>query len=276
MNLTIPIESAELQVKQILEEFFISVYDEKSLPSHGIEHHRRVWNYSKQLLILLADQNRDISSHLPLKLIIVSYLHDIGMSVETGIRHGKHSRDLCIQFLNKNNFRITEYQDVLEAIECHDRKDYDDNMNENILLRVLSVADDLDAFGFTGIFRYSEIYLTREINYKTIGNLINENAGKRFENFTKTFGFSSELVQKHKHRYNILKSFFIEFTNQVSNYKFGSHHPSGYCGVIEVVHNMMNYKISLNEIYRKPKIYLTDPVIKWFFDGLKYDLSIIN
>jgi hypothetical protein len=41
MNLNGIIESAELQFKQILEEFFIAVYDEKSLSSHGIDHHRR-------------------------------------------------------------------------------------------------------------------------------------------------------------------------------------------------------------------------------------------
>ena len=84
MNLTVTIESAELQFKQILEEFFISVYDENSLYSHGIDHHRRVWNYSKQLLTIHTGKNHPGISQLPAKLIIASYLHDIGMSVETG------------------------------------------------------------------------------------------------------------------------------------------------------------------------------------------------
>ena len=53
MNSTGIIESAEKQYKQILEGFFISVYDEKLLPSHGIDHHRRVWNYSKELLKII-------------------------------------------------------------------------------------------------------------------------------------------------------------------------------------------------------------------------------
>jgi hypothetical protein len=47
MNLIVIFESAELQFKQILEEFFVSFYDEKSLVSHGIDHHRRVWKYAK-------------------------------------------------------------------------------------------------------------------------------------------------------------------------------------------------------------------------------------
>ena len=50
MNLTVSIESAELKFRQILEDFFVSVYDEKDLFSHGIDHHRRVWSYAKELL----------------------------------------------------------------------------------------------------------------------------------------------------------------------------------------------------------------------------------
>jgi hypothetical protein len=32
------------------------------------------------------------------------------------------------------------------------------------MLTILSVADDLDAFGYIGIYRYIEIYLERGIN----------------------------------------------------------------------------------------------------------------
>ena len=99
-------------------------------------------------------------------------MHDIGMSVDPGVKHGKHSRNLCLQFLNKNNLPETDYRDALEAIEYHDNKDYISNSFKNYLLTVLSVSDDLDAFGITGIFRYSEIYLTRGIDPEKIGYLI--------------------------------------------------------------------------------------------------------
>jgi HD superfamily phosphodiesterase len=208
MNLPDIIESAELQFKQILEDFFIDVYDDTSLSSHGIDHHRRVWMNAKELLLLIPDQNSALISLLPSKLIIACYLHDLGMSVETGIRHGKHSRDLCIEFLSKNNFALNNYSDVLAAVEDHDRKDYSgDNLIKD-LLTILSVADDLDAFGFTGIFRYSEIYLERGIKPAVIGHLILDNAGNRFDNFVNTFGFETELVRKHKKRYDILTDFF--------------------------------------------------------------------
>ena len=273
MNLSGTIESAELKFKQVLEEFFIAVYDEKSLSSHGIDHHRRVWNYSKELLSLLADQNPTPISLLPSKLIISSYLHDIGMSIETGIRHGKHSRDLCIQFLNKNNLPVNDYHDVLAAIENHDIKDYNGNTGVMDLLTILSIADDLDALGFTGIFRYLEIYLTRGINPEEIGHLIKDNAGKRFDNFVKTFGFKNELVQNHKKRYDILEKFFNEYNNQVTSYQFGGQHPSGYCGVVEILLYLINNKKTLKEFYMEPEKYSNDHVILWFFNGLASELS---
>lgn len=273
MNLTVTIESAELRFKQIVEDFFISIYDDKSLSSHGIDHHRRVWSYAKELLPLVVGQQPDSISQIPSKLIIACYLHDIGMSVDPGIRHGHHSRDLCIQFLTNNHLPENEYQDVLEAIENHDKKNYTGNTSVNDLLAILSVADDLDAFGFTGIFRYSEIYLTRGINPEEIEHLIKDNAGKRFDNFVKIFGGSDELVQKHKKRFDILDNFFNEYNNQVISYKFGGQHPAGYCGVIEVLLNLISNKKVLKEFWNESEKYSNDPVIRWFFEGLAAELS---
>jgi HD superfamily phosphodiesterase len=276
MNLTESIEFAELRFMQILEEFFIGIYDETFLPSHGIDHHRRVWNYSKELITLLPNQNINFVSDLPGKLIIASFLHDIGMSVETGVRHGIHSRDLCIRFLNQHNLSVNEYSDVLETIENHDRKDYTGDSHVSNLLNILSVADDLDAFGFIGIFRYSEIYLKREIDTGEIGTLIKENAGNRFNNYVKTFGSNNELVQKHKKRYLILDDFFNKYNSQVTLYHFGSSLPSGYCGVIEVLLEMIQKEILLRDLRVERLKYLHDPVICWFFEGLENELSSIH
>ena len=187
MNLTGPIESAELQFKQILEAFFIFVYDEKNLTSHGIDHHRRVWNYAKELTLILADRDLIRKTSFPAKLIIACYLHDIGMSVDPGPNHGLHSMNLCNQFLKKHHLAENDYRDVLSCINNHDKKVYSGETRLNYLLNILSIADDLDAFGFTGIFRYSEIYLTREINLSDIGYMIINNARKRFDNFAKSF-----------------------------------------------------------------------------------------
>jgi len=273
MNLTGIIESAEKQFKQILEDFFISVYNEKSLSSHGIDHHRRVWNYSKELLKLFPLKTPAKISQLPTELIIASYLHDIGISVDPGIRHGKHSKNLCIQFLSKNNLAQNDFRDVLDAIENHDDKNYTQNASMDELLVILSVADDLDAFGFTGIFRYLEIYLTRGIEPDKIGYLIGENAKKRIDNFVKIFGADSEIVQKHIRRYHILDNFFSKYNEQLPSYHFGTLLPSGYCGVVEVILFMMKNNLLLIDFFFDPSKFTSDKVIRWFFVELEKELS---
>jgi hypothetical protein len=151
-----------------------------------------VWNYSKELLFLLKSE----SIELPSSLLIASYMHDIGMSVEIGIKHGKHSRNLCTEFIKVNHLPLSDYKDVLDVIENHDNKDYAEGPDVTEILKILSVADDLDAFGFTGVYRYSEIYLKRGVNKIEFGHLIIKNAGKRFDNFNNNFGSFDELISR--------------------------------------------------------------------------------
>lgn len=273
MILTDTIESAERKFKQILEEFFIGIYDERSLPSHGIYHHRRVWIYAKEVLTLFAGHDPDIISRLSSKLIISSYLHDIGMSVETGLKHGRHSRDLCLQFLNTIQLPENEYRDVLYAIENHDNKDYSSIDNENELLTILSVADDIDAFGFTGIFRYAEIYLTRGIKPEDIGYHIRQNAGKRFDNLSATLQLFNEFVQKQKKRYDLLDGFFEEYSNQAGLYQFGRQEPYGHCGVVDLINETIRKKESFKSLLIKPMEQFPDKIIRWFIDGLREEMS---
>ena len=268
------IRSAENQYKQILEEFFISVYNETSLSSHGIDHHRRVWNYAKEFLKQIPSGNINNLLQFSANLIIACYLHDIGMSVNPGPKHGKLSRKCCTRFLNKYNLPEDEFNDALEAIENHDNKDYSTHGIKNTLMTILSVSDDLDAFGLTGVFRYTEIYLTRGIEPEKIGSLIRENAENRFLNFLKSFGSYNEIVEKHTSRFNILDEFFSKYNAQLPSYQFGLSHPSGYCGVIELFDHMLKRRIELREIYLESDKYLVDPTIRWFFTELKKEISV--
>ncbi len=273
MNLHAIIESAEIRYKQILEEFFISVYDEKTLPSHGIHHHRRVWNYSKELITSLEEQKKFTDPRLPENLIIASYLHDIGMSVDPGIKHGHHSKDLCKQFLRNNNLSESRYEVLLTAIENHDNKEYQNTTGEFDLMTILSVADDLDAFGFTGIYRYSEIYLTRGINREELGHLIIKNVTQRFDNFVKTFGSIEPIFLKYKERYIILKEFFEKYNLEAPSYHSDTQIPTGYCGIIEMLIKMIANKKGLNEIYAEAENNSDDMVIKTFFKELKSEIN---
>jgi len=268
MNLTGRIESAELEFKQILEDFFVSVYNDESLPSHGIAHHRRVWNYARELLICIDQQDFITDPFLPENLIIASYLHDIGMSVDPGIKHGHHSKDLCRKFLKSNNLDESNYSDLLSAIENHDNKDYNITSGKFDLLTILSVADDMDAFGFVGIYRYTEIYLTRGVSLEELGHLIIKNATQRFNNFINVFGTIDSVVLKQKERYNTLKVFFDSYNLQVKCYNFNTKEPSGYCGVIEMLSKMIIERKEVKEIYLFAENNTDDQVIKWFFKSL--------
>jgi HD domain len=273
MNLTESIESAERMFRQILEDFFVSVYDEKNLFSHGIDHHRRVWYYASELLNIPLRHSNSKPSCSASKLIIACYLHDIGMIIEPGPRHGKHSRKLCMQFLHKNNLNEDEYRDVLDTIEDHDRKDYLSEHCRHDLLTVLSVADDLDAFGFTGIYRYSEIYLTRGISPLQIGYLILENAEKRVEYIDRIFGADNFYVQNHIKRYKILHNFFIQYNIQADSYNFKTDNIEGYCGVIQLFILMIRNKMSIKDFFAEVEIYEDDVIIGSFVKGFKSELS---
>ena len=264
--------SAELRYRQILEDFFISVYDEKSIPSHGITHHRRVWSFAKELLNL-PWYSKSASSNLVEKLLIASYLHDIGMSVEKGLRHGKHSRDFSIKFLAKNNLNPEDFSDMLDAIENHDRKNYLIQSTDNLLLTILSVADDLDAFGFTGIYRYTEIYHLREIKPEFLGHRIQENAKVRFDNLEKTLATCSDFMKKHKSRYMILNNFFTEYNRQAETYSFGGSNPNGYCGAIELLVQSINNRNGILGYSRFAEKFPEDHVISSFFKELISEIS---
>ncbi len=198
--------SPEDLLTERIEEFFSEIYDENKLPSHGIEHHRRVWQYARELL-QYTEQGKDPEPSFVNKLLIACYLHDIGIMTDPGPRHGHESRILCELFLAKNNLDPEEYADVLESIENHDNKEYTDNPGNKLLL-ILSVADDLDAFGYTGIYRYIEIYSARGIQPDMIGKLARDNASKRFMNFENNFGMHIELMEKYRKEFIVLDNFF--------------------------------------------------------------------
>ncbi len=273
MNLTEPIESAEQRFKLILEEFFMSVYPEMYLTSHGIDHHRRVWNYAKKLMPLYHWKDNDLKSSVPAGLIIACYLHDIGMLTDPGVKHGKQSREFCRRFLADNNLNENDYTDVLETIEHHDIKDYSGDAPVSDMLTLLSLSDDLDALGYIGIFRYSEIYLARGTSLREIGHLIRENAGRRFDNFLKEFPERSKLRSEQRKRYEILNNFFREYNRQLDSGGYNINSPNGYCGVIDLFLSAEEEKTKISDLFVKAGSYSGDPIIVSYFNGLKKELA---
>lgn len=271
MNLTATIESAELRFRQILEEFFVAVYDENKLPSHGLFHHRRVWKYCRELLFISAANSEDLTCEIP-ELIIAAYLHDIGMTIDHGPRHGQYSRELCRQFLGNYNLPESDFPELLETLVRHDMKDYEDKSTVNNLLRFLSVADDLDALGYTGIYRYSEIYLARGIKHADLGNRIIDNVSGRFNNFIRSFGSDTEYAGYQENRYKILRTFFEDYNRCAAVYDFDSAEPSGHCGVIQIFTRMLNDNLSFADLLSLSEQFCNDETIRSYFEGLRSEI----
>jgi len=217
MNLAERIESAEDKYRQILEEYFIKKWGDTALFSHDVTHHRRVWHYAKELLSEAEKKERPEISLSPDKLLIACYLHDLGMSVDISERHGIHSSNFCREFISINGFSESEFAEVLNAIENHDNKEYALKDNSVNLLSILTIADDLDAFGHIGILRYLEIYLKRGIDPSEIGYRIRDNASKRFGNFRSVFGSDEVLFQKQYSRFMILDDFFKDYNQEIGD-----------------------------------------------------------
>lgn len=233
--------AAEKKYKQNLENFISGIFRESFLPSHGPGHHRRVWKYGCELAVNGLFQVRDELSAL--KLLIACYLHDAGMAYERGEMHGKRSMELCRIFLRKNHLHDEDFEDVLGAIENHDKKDYSEAGDPSSLKLILSIADDLDAFGFTGIYRYIEIYLERNVPLNQLGRKIGINAGTRYENFRKHCSHSPDLLNRHSIRYRVLEDFCLNYTMQSVSYIFGTGSPQGFCGIAEIIGEMLKQKI---------------------------------
>ena len=184
------------------------LFDGHWLPSHDIGHHQRVWKNACLLApYFKPDGEGGALESFFEQLLIACYFHDLGLLREKGPRHGRESRLICEFFLNlhsdKIRFNIT---DLLEAIEHHDDKDYNlvRDTSHSILYQILTLADDLDAFGAMGCYRYIEIYLMRGLKSNEIPDLIIENAENRYRNFVEIINDTSFPLQLIDKKYSVL------------------------------------------------------------------------
>lgn len=274
MDLQRQIDSAEKKYKERLENFFTGVYGSSHLSSHGIDHHQRVWTYAKELFSLTNNSYIPADNSFCEKLIISCYLHDSGMSIDPGPRHGIQSRIICEQFLQQHCLPESEFKDLLDAVEKHDKKEYSGSDQPDELLKILSAADDLDAFGFIGIFRYLEIYLTRGISYRDIGSLIIVNISGRYNNFERTYGFNKELIEKHRRRYETVTYFFDNYIKQLTEYLFSTGNPAGFCGVAEIISYMIRQNLKLPELFTFVEKFHKEEGLSSYFNKLKKELLL--
>lgn len=199
------------------------VYNNIHLPSHDVAHHLRVWNFCKQILAELIINETSLKRVSVEDALIASLFHDTGLTIDKGESHGYQSKLICINFFEglwlKSSINLDA---ILHAIENHDDKSLrgGSSISDNTsfqLVTIVSTADDLDAFGLIGVFRYIEIYTLRGIQLKELPSKVLQNLKNRFENFKNQFSRYPEFIKFHKERFIKTQGFFTSLDFQVNN-----------------------------------------------------------
>ncbi|MBN1117302.1 MAG: HD domain-containing protein [Bacteroidales bacterium] len=221
------------RITEIENQWLKSVYDYNCaqfqqcwLPSHDNTHHFRVWTFIKGILEQLDREGEKFSKEKIFRLLIAAFFHDIGLTHTLDKSHGRISREMCEHFFKEKKLPVWDgHEEMLDAIEFHDDKDYtakkgSDFENPGSIYNLLTVSDDLDAFGALGIYRYIEIYTLRKIPVEELAPRILDNLKNRYVHFINKYGFSEELVQMHEKSYNIAVDFFsLLIINNNSDYQ---------------------------------------------------------
>ena len=253
-------------------------FSQTHLPSHNEDHHYRVWIIAKELIKQLEKQVITFSKADLTQIIIATFLHDTGMSVTIGKTHGQESRKICKKFIEEYKSKdINNPHELLNVIENHDDKEYQNKFakikNPKHLFKILSVCDDLDAFGLTGVYRYIEIYLLRGIPVKDIASMVLRNLTSRITYFTGSFRHLEKYHKKHVKRFDLTWAFFNDLNNQIINEK-KTKSLNGPLGVINLINNhVIVEKMTPIEASKLIIKNTTDEYIKNYFKGLSSELS---
>ena len=253
-------------------------FSQTHLPSHNEDHHHRVWITAKELIKQLEKQAITFTSSDLTKIIIATFLHDTGMSVTIDKTHGKESGKICKQFIEEYKPEdIDNPQELLDVIENHDDKEYQNKFakikNPKHLFKILSVCDDLDAFGLTGAYRYIEIYLLRGIPVNNIATMVLKNLTSRIDYFTGSFRYMEKFYKKHIKRFDLTWAFFTDLNNQIIH-ENNTKSLSGPLGVINLInHYVISEKRTPVEASKFIIRNTTDDYVKNYFRGLYTELS---
>lgn len=210
------INSSEQKWLKPLYKFNRTLFERTHLPSHDAEHHLRVWLHCRGLLIELHKAGIKPTHDTIDKALVACFFHDTGLTIDMGEKHGLLGRKICEDFFNDNKeLKIKDFDEILEAIEKHDDKSklIDSESSHyamKSLNKLVSSADDLDALGYIGVFRYIEIYLKRGIPNNEIAKKISTNLRNRFSNFINTYSGLPKYSEKQKFRFKETFDFFTD------------------------------------------------------------------
>jgi HD superfamily phosphodiesterase len=220
-KITERISVAEDHWLEKLKIFLEVLFKDTFLPSHDYSHHLRTWKAAKEILLEIAEFNVQLSDEFVEAVLLASLFHDTGIIETRGIKHGEKGKNIYLKYIAENcQKEPAMHSKIASAIEMHDQK------TENLfipfhwdkipdLLTLVSIADDMDAMGTIGIYRYAEIYLHRSTPMKSLGMVLLENISTRYNNFSKASSLVPSLLRKTKPRYQEVISFYDNFNQQL-------------------------------------------------------------
>jgi len=255
-----------------------SLFSDAFLPSHDHTHHQRVWSLCKSLLLEISLINPCMDPSLVEGVLIAAFFHDLGMVYSTREDHGKLGRKLCKKWFLENGIAAPDrFEEILKAIELHDIKEKGSyskiNRSEQPrILSLLSIADDLEAFGTIGIYRYAEIYLMRNISLAQLGDHILANAESRFQNLQESCNVCPSIIAKHQKEYAILRDFYQFYNLQLQNETIPEKVFVGHLGVINYIRALgMEERISPDKFL--DSVENEDAIVNTYFRTLKNELE---
>lgn len=231
------------------------------LPSHDDSHHLRVWQHAKIILRTLDREGVWFEELLTVEqpdgellaeeLILAVFFHDTGLSVTPGERHGLESRRFFDDYLKAEAGRFRSIppesiQRIRFAIEKHDDKSYH-ALNSGAhavpgLDEILSAADDLDAFGNIGIYRYAEIYMHRGMKPEELPAPVSDNARNRFLNLTENSGLSEDFIRMQEPGFLRVYEFYLQLA---ADFASAGERSSWEIALIGIIHDAILKKKNL-------------------------------
>lgn len=255
------------------------VFHDKHLPSHGQNHHLRVWLHCRGMLIELSKIGLVIPEQLIENAIFACFFHDTGLVDEIGERHGARSAEICKAYLAQINYNDEQNaRRIVEAIELHDDKSIKtkriaspSDMLDLCLL--VSTADDLDAIGYIGVFRYIEIYYKRGIPVNEIPLKVVKNLKNRRNNFVASYSSLLGYCERQKQRFAITLDFFTELDSILAQNVPIHGNP---LDVYNIFTNVIKNSIPLKDVIQDKLKNSTSGYTIQFFSKLDKEISVMS
>jgi len=263
-----------------LYKHMVKVFENTNLPSHDALHHLRVWLHCRGLIIELNKAGLDIPNDLIESAIVACFFHDSGLTIDIGETHGKLGGQICRNYYDQYpSMAIKNIDSIVQAIEFHDDKSVKTGVvtkSEDMvcLNRLVSTADDLDAIGIIGIFRYIEIYLKRGIPENEIPKKVIKNLKNRFNNFTNAYSSLHRFTDKQRVRYMETLNFFIELDSEMSQ---GLDNPDSQLAVFKILkEQLVEKKQSIDKTISFTINSSSASYPLYFFSKLKSELNVTS